>query len=70
MAKSNPFFAMRAYIATTCILCGLLILAHIARLFAESIVIATDPFFLIPSIASIAMLVWGLILILTPSRSL
>ena len=50
---------MRAYVITTGILFALLVLAHVARLFAEGPGPLADPFFLASTGMAAAMSLWA-----------
>jgi hypothetical protein len=50
---------MKAYVITTGAVFGLLTLAHIARVFAEGPHLATDPFFVVITIAAAALCFWA-----------
>ena len=54
---------MKAYIAVTGAVFGLLALAHIARLFAEGAHLLTEPFFLVTTGVSIGACVWAIALL-------
>jgi hypothetical protein len=54
---------MKAYIAVTGGVFGLLALVHIARLFAEGARLLTEPFFLITTGVSIGACVWAIALL-------
>ena len=53
---------MRAYVATTGTLFGLVTLAHILRIVHESRALATDPFYVLLTVASAALCVWAWLL--------
>jgi hypothetical protein len=50
---------MKAYIVTTSAIFGLLTLAHIWRLIAENPRLASQPAYVLITIASAALCVWG-----------
>jgi len=50
---------MRAYIMTTGAVFGLLALAHLWRIVVEGLGLATDPFFILITIASAALSIWA-----------
>jgi hypothetical protein len=58
---------MRAYVLTTGVIFGLLVVAHIWRVFAESANLATDPFYILITLASAMLTIWAARL-LWPSR--
>jgi len=51
---------MRAYLITTSILFALIVVAHIARVFAESTAVMRDPWFVGLTLLAIGMCVWAL----------
>jgi uncharacterized protein (DUF2062 family) len=51
---------MRAYVITTAIVFSLLVLAHIARIFAEGLQVAWDPFFALSTVLAAGLCVWAL----------
>jgi hypothetical protein len=51
---------MKAYVATTGAVFGLLTLAHLWRIIEEGRALATDPWFAIVTIAAGALCVWAL----------
>jgi hypothetical protein len=51
---------MKTYVITSGIIFGLLALAHVGRVFAESRALAKDPTFLIITLAAAAMCVWAM----------
>src|SRR6476619_7440119 len=51
---------VRAYLITTSILFALIVVAHIARVFAESTAVAKDPWFVGLTLLAMAMCGWGL----------
>jgi predicted Co/Zn/Cd cation transporter (cation efflux family) len=59
---------MRAYVMTTGVIFGLLVLAHVWRMFAESMSLATDPFYLVITVVALLLSLWAARLLLR-SRS-
>jgi hypothetical protein len=51
--------AMKAYLITTGVVFGLVTLAHIARVIAEGPQTATDPLFVILTIATAGLCAWA-----------
>jgi len=60
---------MKAYIMTTGVLFGLLVVAHIWRAIAEGPALAKDPFYIGITIAAAAFCLWALRLLRLMSRS-
>jgi hypothetical protein len=60
---------MKSYIAVTGIAFGLIVLAHIARLFDEGAHLLGEPIFLVTSLGSLAMCLWAAILFKRASAS-
>jgi hypothetical protein len=60
---------MKAYVVTTGVVFGLLTLAHIARVFAEGPHLATDPWFVLITIAAAALCFWAWRVLRPSSRS-
>jgi hypothetical protein len=60
---------MKAYVITTGAVFSLLTLAHIARVFAEGPHLATDPSFVLITIAAAALCFWAWRLLWLSSRS-
>ena len=60
---------MKAYVITTGSVFGLLTLAHIWRVFAEGPRFATDPFFVLITVASAALCFWAWRVLRLSSRS-
>lgn len=60
---------MKAYLITTGTLFGLIVLAHIWRVFSESWHLATDPFFVLLTIAAAALSFWAFHLLNRSRRS-
>ena len=50
---------MKAYLITTGTVFGLIVLAHIARVFAEGSHFATDPVFVLLTLAPAALSFWA-----------
>jgi uncharacterized membrane protein len=50
---------MKAYVITTGAVCGLLALAHVWRAIEEGSHLATDPWFLLISVAAGALSLWA-----------
>jgi hypothetical protein len=50
---------MKAYLITTGTVFGLIVLAHIWRVFAEGARLATDPVFVVLTIAAAALSCWA-----------
>jgi hypothetical protein len=50
---------MRAYVMTTGVLFGLITLAHVWRVFEEGRDLATDPSFILLTIAAAALCLWA-----------
>lgn len=50
---------MKAYVITTGAIFGLLTLAHVWRILAENRQLATDPFFVLVTLASTALCLWA-----------
>ncbi|HEY5810822.1 MAG TPA: hypothetical protein VIT67_22820 [Povalibacter sp.] len=55
---------MRAYVITTGIVFGLLVLAHIARGVAEGAQVVKDPFFMLSSLIALSLCAWACRLIM------
>jgi len=60
---------MRAYVATTGVLFGLLAMVHVWRMVAESPSVATDPWVLLSTIVAAALCLWSWRLLRRPVRS-
>lgn len=58
---------MRAYIIVTIVVFALIVLAHVARLFAEGAGVLSQPVFVVTSIMSIALTAWGISLLVRKS---
>jgi hypothetical protein len=50
---------MRAYVITTGIVFGLIVLGHIARAMAEGLGLVKDPFFILTTLAAVALSLWA-----------
>jgi len=50
---------MKAYLITTSAIFGLISLAHIARMAAESSALATDPWYLLLTMLDAGLSLWG-----------
>lgn len=61
---------MRAYLVTTGLLFALVAVAHVWRVIAESRALATDPWFVLLTVLSLAMSAWAFRLLrsVTPAR--
>jgi hypothetical protein len=59
---------MKAYVLVTGVIFGLITLAHIARMFAEGSHLATDPVFILLTIASAVLCFWACYLLRRSSR--
>lgn len=51
---------MNAYLITTCIVFGLVTIAHLWRIVAESPRLATDPVYLLLTVLAAGLCVWAL----------
>ena len=60
---------MRAYVMTTGVLFGLITLAHVWRVFEEGRGLATDPSFILLTIAAAALSLWAWRLIRLSTRA-
>ena len=60
---------MKAYLITTGVVFGLITVAHIWRAFAEGSHLATDPVFILLTVASAALCFWAWRLLRRSSRS-
>ena len=56
---------MRSYVVTTGVVFGLLAVAHVARVVAEGSRLATEPFFILTTLASVGLCVWAFRLLAT-----
>ena len=59
---------MKAYLITTGTVFGLITLAHIWRVFVEGPHLATDPVFVLLTVAAVALCVWAWCLLKCSSR--
>jgi hypothetical protein len=50
---------MRAYVITTGVVFGLIILAHIARVIAEGPGLLKNPFYILSSLLAVALCLWA-----------
>jgi len=50
---------MKAYLITTGVLFGLIVAAHIARVFTHEVQIMTDPWFLLSTAIAVGMCGWA-----------
>jgi hypothetical protein len=50
---------MRTYVITSGTIFALLVLAHVARMIAESVALARDPSYVIITLAAAAMSIWA-----------
>jgi hypothetical protein len=50
---------MKAYVITTGVVFAALVIAHVARLFAEGLRLLTEPFFVLMTAAAAALAVWA-----------
>jgi hypothetical protein len=50
---------MKVYVTTTGVVFGAVVLAHIARLAAEGLHVARDPFFVLATVVPAALSVWA-----------
>jgi hypothetical protein len=60
---------MKAYLITTGTVFGLIVLAHIARVFAEGLRLATDPVFVLLTLAPAGLSLWAWCLLSRSTRS-
>jgi hypothetical protein len=60
---------MRTYVAITGVIFGLITVAHIWRLVAEGSRLATQPFFVVLTVASTALALWAVQLLRSRSTS-
>ena len=59
---------MKAYVATTGLIFGLLTLAHVLRIAYESRALASDPWYMLITTATAALAVWAFLLIARRAR--
>jgi hypothetical protein len=50
---------MKAYVMTTGVVFGLIVVAHVARIVAEGPRLMTDPLFIFPTVLAIALSGWA-----------
>jgi hypothetical protein len=50
---------MKAYVMTTGVIFGLIVLAHVLRVIDEGMHLATDPFWVLLTVASAALSLWA-----------
>jgi len=60
---------MKAYVMTTGAVFGLITVAHIWRVFAESPRLATEPWFVLLTVATAALFLWALRLLWRSPRT-
>lgn len=60
---------MKAYVITTGAIFGLITLAHIWRIFAEHEHLATDPWYILLTVLTAALFLWGCRLLWQSPRS-
>jgi hypothetical protein len=60
---------MRAYLLTTGVLFGLVAVAHILRIFGEGAHLATDPWFILLTLAAVGLCVWAMLLLRAAGRA-
>jgi hypothetical protein len=60
---------MKAYLITTGVIFGLIVVMHIARAFEEGPRMAKDPFFIALTVLAAGLCVWAFRLLKTASRS-
>ena len=51
---------MKAYVITTSVVFGMLVLAHILRAIAEGSQVVKEPFFILTTLAAAALFVWAI----------
>ena len=54
---------MKAYVITTSVVFGMLVLAHILRAIAEGSQVVKEPFFILTTLAAAALFVWAISLL-------
>ena len=57
---------MRTYVMTTGVIFGLLVVAHVWRMFAESASLATDPWYLLVTVIALLLSLWAVVLLRRP----
>ena len=60
---------MKAYVMTTGALFGLLTLVHLWRIIVEGRQLATDPFYVLITLAAASLCLWALRLLMVSKRS-
>jgi hypothetical protein len=60
---------MRAYVMTTGVLFGLITLAHVWRVIEEGRVLASDPWFILLTVAAAALCLWAWRLLRVATRA-
>jgi hypothetical protein len=60
---------MRTYVAITGLIFGLITLAHIWRVYEEGSRLATEPFFVLMTVASTAIAIWAARLLRSRAQS-
>jgi hypothetical protein len=60
---------MRTYVKTTGAVFGLLVLAHLARLYAEGWPVATDPAFVLTTLMAVGLSAWAWRLLQKPANA-
>ena len=60
---------MKAYLITTCAVFGLLTLVHLWRIIAEGLHLATDPVYVLITLAAASLCLWALLLLRLSTRS-
>jgi hypothetical protein len=60
---------VKAYIITTGVIFGLLVVAHVARIVAEGWRLATNPFFIFMTVAPAGLCLWAVLLLRNSARS-
>lgn len=60
---------MKSYVVTTGVVFGLMVLAHVARVFAEGMHVARDPFFITITVIAAAFSLWAVGLLRRASKS-
>ena len=59
---------MKAYLMTTCLLFGLLTVVHVWRVIEEGAQLATDPWYILITLAAAAFCLWALRLLRVSRR--
>ena len=60
---------MKAYLIITATVFGLIVLAHVWRVFEEGSHLATEPFFVLLTLVAAALSFWGFRLVMRSGRS-